>query len=118
MRVWWLIGAGGLMSLSSPACADATGAWRINGRIEGRTFLLDCVFNGKGGACVDVQSQGKRSLPLTSFSSSDDKVSWSFNTKVALLSIKLNFAGRIADERISGTMQAAGRTGTFSGVRR
>lgn len=116
MRLWSILGAGALLLAGSSAQAEANGAWRVNGAISGRTFVLDCSFNGATGTCVDVES--KRAHPLTSLSSTGDQVSWSFKTKVAIMSVTLNFAGRVAGNRISGTMRAAGRNGTFNAVRR
>jgi len=116
MRLWSTLGAIALCVLASSAQAEANGAWRVNGAIAGRTFVLDCQFNGASGACVDVE--GRKSHPLTSLSSSGDQVAWSFKTKVAIMSVTLSFAGRVAGNRITGTMRAAGRSGTFNAVRR
>lgn len=116
MRLWTKLGAIALALSASSAQAEANGAWRVNGAIAGRTFVLDCQFNGTGGTCVDTDS--KRSNLLTSLSTTGDQVAWSFKTKVAIMSVTLNFAGRIAGNRMSGTMRAAGRSGTFNAVRR
>ncbi len=116
MRSWAVVGAGLLFCAATSAEAEASGAWRIDGAIAGRTFQLDCRFDGAKGACVDVAS-GK-SQPLTSLTAGGDQVAWSFKTKVMLMSITLNFDGRIAGNRMNGTMRAAGRTGNFTGVRR
>lgn len=118
MRTWSLVAAGVLVCAASSAQAQATGSWRVDGAIAGRTFVLDCRFEQGSGVCVDAASGGKRSHPLTSLSASGDQVAWSFKTKVAIMRVTLNFAGRIAGDRMTGTMRAAGRSGTFTGVRR
>ena len=118
MRVWSLLGACAVLLAGTSAQAQATGSWRVDGAIAGRAFKLDCRFDGASGVCVDAESGGKRSHPLTSLTATGDQVAWSFKTKVALMSITLNFAGKITGDRMSGTMRAAGRTGAFSGVRR
>jgi hypothetical protein len=111
-------GFGLLGSSAAPVHAQANGAWRIDGSIAGRTFLLDCEFKGPSSVCVDAQSEGKRSHALTSFTTSGDQIAWSFKTKVGVLKITLDFAGQMAAGRMSGTTRAAGRTGSFTGVRR
>ena len=118
MRFLSLLGACVVLCTGTSAQAQATGAWRVDGAIAGRNFKLDCRFDGASGVCVDAESGGKRSHPLTSLTASGDQVAWSFKTKVALMSITLNFAGRVDANRMTGTMRAAGRTGSFTGVRR
>lgn len=114
----FLFGLGLAVLTAAPAQAQSLGSWRIDGAISGRTFQLDCRFEGAGGTCVDVASGGKRSHPLTSLSSTGDQIAWGFKTKVAIMSIAMSFTGRIDGNRISGTVRAAGRTGTFIGRRR
>lgn len=116
MRLWTRLGAVALALSASSAQAEANGAWRVNGAIAGRTFVLDCQFNGTGGVCVDTDS--KRSNTLTSLSATGDQVAWSFKTRVAIMSVTLSFTGRVAGNRMNGTMRAAGRAGTFTAVRR
>jgi hypothetical protein len=119
MRTVLVFVAGASFMVGGAAHAQASGAWRIDGSIAGRTFLLDCDFNGSSSVCVDAQSDGKRrSHPLTSFTTSGDQVAWSFKTKVGILRITLDFSGKLAGGRMNGTMRAAGRSGSFTGVRR
>lgn len=116
MRLWTTLGAAALVLATSSAQAEANGAWRVNGAIAGRTFVLDCQFDGASGTCIDTDS--KKAHPLASLSATGDQVAWSFKTKVAIMSVTLSFAGRVAGNRITGTMRAAGRSGTFNAVRR
>jgi len=102
--------------LGSSAQAQPIGAWRVNGAIAGRTFVLDCRFEEKGGACTDASSGGK-THPLTSLSVAGNQARWTFATRVVLMSITLAFDGKIEGNRMSGTMNAAGRHGTFTAVR-
>lgn len=112
------IGVGVLMlAIASSAQAQTNGAWRVNGAIAGRNFVLDCRFEGAGGVCTDAEAGGKRSHKLKSFTMTGDRVAFSFDTKVMLMSIALNFVGRVAGDRMNGTMSAAGRNGTFTGQR-
>jgi hypothetical protein len=110
------IGAVTLVAINSPAQAQAAGAWRVNGAIAGRTFVLDCRFGEKGGTCTDA-SPGGKTHPLTSLSVTGSQARWSFATRVVLMSITLAFDGRIEGNQMNGTMSAAGRHGTFTAVR-
>lgn len=118
MRFLALLGAAAALGASVPAQAEATGSWRVDGAISGRTFQLDCRFEGAGGVCIDAASGGKRVHRLTSLSVSGDQVAWSFATKVMLMNIAMNFTGRATGDRMSGTVRAAGRSGSFTAVRR
>jgi hypothetical protein len=102
--------------VSSSAQAQAGGTWRVNGAIAGRTFVLDCRFAEKGGTCTDA-SPGGKTHPLTSLSVAGSQARWTFATRVVLMSITLAFDGRIEGNRMSGTMSAAGRHGTFTAAR-
>lgn len=107
-----------LLCTATTANAEARGAWRVDGAIAGRTFKLDCTFDGGVGSCVDADSGGKRVHRLETLTASGDQIAWSFKTKAMLMSVTLNFAGRISGDRMNGTMRAAGRSGTFTGVTR
>ena len=91
--------------------------WRVNGAISGRIFTLNCVLEESTGVCTDA-SPGGHSHPLASLSGSGNRLAWSFKTRVAFLTVTLAFAGLVAGEHMSGTMTAAGRSGTFTAVRR
>ena len=117
MRVLLQVGVAALLMLGSAAQADAPGAWRVNGAISGRTFTLDCHLVQGSGLCTDA-SPGGKSHSLASLSDAGNRVNWSFKTRVAFLSITLAFAGQVVGDRMSGTMSAAGRSGTFTAVRR
>ncbi|MFA7603165.1 MAG: hypothetical protein WCY29_09170 [Novosphingobium sp.] len=103
---------------AQPVNTQSVDSWRVDGAISGRKFALDCRFEQAAGVCVDAESRGKRSHPLLSLSSSASQKRWSFKTRVALLSITLAFDGRVDGDRMSGVVTAAGRTGSFTAVRR
>jgi len=105
-----------LCLVSPPAKAQAAGAWRVSGSISGRTFVLDCRLQPSGGACTDVAKNGK-SHPLTSFFLNGSQARWGFTTKVMIARIAMSFEGRVDGDRMSGTLRAAGRTGSFTAVR-
>ncbi len=118
MRSWLFLGAIPVLLFATQASAEVAGAWRVEGAISGRTFQLDCRFEGAGGTCVDVASGGKRSHRVTSLAATGDQVAWSFATKVMLMNVTMNFSGRASGDRMNGSVRAAGRTGSFTAVRR
>jgi hypothetical protein len=110
------LGAMVLMATNASASAQTAGVWHVNGAIAGRTFILDCRLEEKGGTCTDASLGGKRH-PLASLSVAGNQARWTFATRVMLMSITLAFDGRIEGNRMNGTMSAAGRHGTFIAVR-
>jgi hypothetical protein len=114
-RLGW-IGAVAFLGISSSTQAQVAGAWRVNGAIAGRTFVLDCRFAERGGTCTDA-SPGGKTHPLTSLSLTGSEARWTFATRVVLMSVTLAFDGRIQGNQMNGTMSAAGRHGTFTAVR-
>lgn len=116
MKPWSWLGGLVLLAVGSAGQAQVAGTWRVNGAISGRTFVLDCRFEERGGTCTDASAGGK-THPLTSFSANGRQARWTFATRVVLMSVTLAFDGRIEGNRMSGTMTAAGRHGTFTAVR-
>jgi hypothetical protein len=117
MRSIKFLGLAALLVASVPAQAQSAGGWRVDGAVAGRTFKLDCALQPAGGICVEAAPGGKR-YALTGYSANGDQATWTFKTKVAFIGITLTFAGRVAGNRMSGTIRAAGRTGAFTAVRR
>jgi len=117
MRLGTTLIALALLPMATAVQADAGNTWRVNGGISGRTFVLDCKLVQGTGSCVDAAPGGK-AKPLTSLSTSGDRASWSFQTRHLFINITLAFSGRITGDRMSGTISAAGRSGTFTAVRR
>lgn len=103
-------------TLAPGAAAQVGDFWRVSGSISGRSFVLNCRLAQSGGICTDASKNG-RSHPLTSVSVNGDQARWGFTTKVLLARIAMTFDGRIDGKRMSGVVRAAGRTGSFTGVR-
>lgn len=105
-----------LCLFGASATAQTAGNWRVTGSISGRSFVLDCRLQPSGGTCTDAAKNGK-SHPLTSFATTGDQARWGFTTKVMIAPIAMTFEGRLSGNRMSGTVRAAGRTGSFNAVR-
>ncbi len=112
--------------LPTSADAQAAGKWRVTGEISGKAFAVDCQFGEKGGrlagACIDVSSEEGKTKPgkshvLTRGMVQGQAISWTYSTKVMIMSVDIDFAGKLDGSHMSGTVSAKGREGTFSATR-
>jgi hypothetical protein len=110
----------------APAMAEVAGKWRVTGEISGRSFTLDCRFNERGpqlgGECIDVSTGDSNAKPgkshiLSQGSVQGQDVRWSYSTKVMIMSVEIQFAGKSDGKRMTGTVTAKGRQGSFSAIR-
>lgn len=108
--------------LPTSAMAQVAGNWRVTGEVSGKAFTVDCRFEEKsgqlGGVCVDISS-GDKSKPgknhiLSAGSSRGQDVNWTYSTKVMFMSVDIQFAGKLSNGTIAGTVTAKGRQGRFS----
>lgn len=129
MRLVFHFGAGAiaLAALASPASADVGGAWRVTGEISGRNFAVDCRFDARGsqlgGECVSLSTGEAKVKPgkiyrLKKGSVSGNQVQWSYPTTVLFMSVDINYSGTINGDRMTGTISAAGRKGSFNATRK
>ena len=109
------------------ALAQAAGKWHVTGEIDGKAFAVDCDFQTHGnsldGQCVDISTGDAKAKPgkvhrLTEGSVQGREVKWTYQTKVLMMAIDIDFAGAVQEERMSGSITAKGRKGKFSAVRR
>jgi hypothetical protein len=112
--------------LPTSANAQAAGKWRVTGEISGKAFTVDCQFGEQGGrlagTCIDVSSEEGKTKPgkshvLTKGMVQGQTVSWTYATKVMIMSVDINFAGNLDGSHMRGTVSAKGREGTFSATR-
>jgi hypothetical protein len=112
--------------LPTSVSAQAAGKWRVTGEISGKAFTVDCQFGEQSGrlagTCIDVSSGEGNAKPgkshvLTKGMVQGQTISWTYPTKVMIMSVDIDFAGKINDSHMSGTVSAKGREGTFSAVR-
>jgi hypothetical protein len=106
--------------------ADARGEWLVTGQIDGKPFSANCDFRPQGtrlaGACTDI-AKGDKAKPgkvhtISRGSVSGNSLRWTYPIKVMMMSIDINFSSTITGERMSGTIEAKGREGQFTAVRR
>lgn len=116
-----------LFLLPAGAMAQTAGKWHVTGDIDGKVFAVDCDFeargSGLGGQCVDLSTGDAKAKPgkvhrLTRGSVQGREVKWTYQTKVLMMSVDIDFAGTVQEERMSGTITAKGRQGRFSAVRK
>jgi hypothetical protein len=115
------------LCMIDPAVAqDAGGRWAVAGTVDGKKFTLDCRFEQAGGsltgACIDGPTgdskvEGGRSHALLEGRVVGDAVNWSYESSYLFIKFNVNYAGVRDGDRISGTVTAAGKTGTFTAHR-
>jgi len=122
-NIWLTLLAPAIVSLPTSAMAQGAGPWRVAGDINGKSFVVQCLFDEKGqhlgGACVDVTSPDKagKRHELIDGSIRGADVTWSYAVKVMMMSVEIKFTGQINGSRMIGTVSAKGRQGTFSAVK-
>jgi hypothetical protein len=113
-----------LALLGAPAVAAAAddpvaGAWKVNGHVDGKDFVVTCRFErhgeGVGGACFDGGTNLKH--PLISGAVAGDQVKWTYQSHWTLVKFDVLYAGKVAGGAMRGTVGAAGHNGTFTATK-
>ena len=128
MKLIWAVTAPVLiLCAAGPALAeDAAGRWAVAGNVDGKNFTLDCKFaqagQGLSGACIDgptgdAKIKGGESHPLLKGHAAGEEVSWTYESHFSFIKFKVNYTGARKGDHMSGTIAAAGKTGTFTGNR-
>lgn len=113
-----------LFCLPVPAVAQAAGEWRVSGDVSGRAFVVDCRFNEQGGElggqCTEIDKEGKpgKQYRVSRGNVQGQQISWTYPTKVMMMSIDIVFAGSLNGDGMTGTVTAKGRKGTFTARKR
>lgn len=117
-----------LALLATPAAAaGVAGAWRVNGQVADKPFVLDCRFEprgeGFGGVCVELSSgdprgQAGKSHTVANGAAAGGQVRWSYPVSVLLAKIDIAFSGALDGDHMAGAVTAAGRKGAFTAVRK
>lgn len=109
-----------IMSMPTPAAAQAVGIWRVNGEISGKAFVLECRLGENGaqvsGVCTEIEKNGKRGKQhvLSRGSVNGPAIRWTYPTKVMMMSIDIDFSGTRNGANMTGSVLAKGRQGVFS----
>ncbi len=113
-------------ALASPAAAEVAGSWHVAGKVSAFSFTLNCDFKPEGarlgGVCVDASTNDPKintgkSHTLTAGSVDGDKISWTYQSSFLLSKFNVTFSGTQTGNRMSGSITAQGRDGTFTGVK-
>lgn len=106
-------------SAASAAEDPAAGAWKMNGRVDGKDFVVNCHFDqhgdGLGGACFDGGTNLKHLL--TSGSVNGDQVKWTYVSHKVLIPFDVVWAGKLSGGMMQGTVGAVGHNGTFTAAK-
>lgn len=116
------------LALATPAAAaEVAGPWRVTGDVAGRAFAVDCRFEPHGGAfggvCVDAatgeaKAQAGKPHPLTKGAVTGSQVRWTYQASFLLAKFDVSYDGVLEGDRITGTLVAGGRKGSFTAVRK
>jgi hypothetical protein len=104
----------------APAQTDpVAGTWKIKGKVQSFGFTLTCRFTRSGEALSGTCYDGGTNKPhaLTAGKVSGDKVSWTYESSFMTQKFNANYSGVVKGGTISGTVEADGRKGAFSGSR-
>lgn len=108
--------------ISSPAMAEVNGKWHVTGRMGDKPFAVDCQFIERdarlSGVCTDVSTGDKgkagKSHVLSQGGVTGDDIRWTYATKVMIISVDIEFSGKMTGAHMAGTVTAKGRQGTFT----
>jgi hypothetical protein len=112
--------------LARPASAEVSGPWRVAGKVSGFAFTLNCDFktlgDKLGGVCVDASTSDARvkagkSHALTAGSVHGDAVTWTYQSSFLFSKFDVTYKGTVAENRITGSIDAQGHTGAFTAVK-
>ena len=113
-----------IAAMSVPALASAAddpvaGAWKVNGHVDGKDFVVTCHFerrgDGFGGACFDGGTNLKH--PLISGVLSGDQIKWTYQSHFLLAKFDVLYAGKLTGGAMRGTVSAAGHVGSFTAAK-
>ena len=112
-----------LAAIAGPGVAAAddagAGAWKIDGMVEGKGFVITCHFDRKGealgGACFDGGTNLKHALKAGAVTG--DQVKWTYVSHYGPIPFDVTYAGKLAGGAMHGTIMAAGHNGTFNGAK-
>lgn len=127
MRYWNLmVVIASMLFLTTPVRAQTLGSWRVNGEINGKAFVVDCKFSPAGarlgGLCTEVATGDQKGKPgkqhiISKGSFEGQAVRWTYPIKVMMMSIDIDFVGKLDGDAMRGAVSAKGRQGTFSATK-
>lgn len=99
---------------SAAAAADFAGKWTLNGDVMGNAVVLSCV--------VQQNAQAKLSGPCEVNGTDKAELAGELTDTALQFSIvvqgyTLNYTGKVEGETVSGSIEVAGASGSFSGQR-
>jgi hypothetical protein len=106
---------------TSAAAADdpVTGAWKVNGHVDGKDFVVHCRFDrhgdGFGGVCLDSSKDPKRTLTFGSLKG--EQIKWIYQSHWGLIKFDVTYVGKLTGAGMAGAVGTAGHNGTFTGTR-
>lgn len=99
---------------TTEAAADLSGKWAISGDVQGNAVNLDCTLAEAADATLSGRCQvnGGEMADVTG-AVRDASIQFSFT----VAGYTLNYSGKVEGETVSGAIEVAGASGTFTGTR-
>jgi hypothetical protein len=116
--------AAAMVALGLPFAAiaaddPAAGAWKVNGKVDGKDFVVTCHFDRHGdalaGACFDGGTNLKH--PVISGALNGDDVKWTYVSHWTVVKFDVVYTGKLSGGAMRGTVGAAGHNGTFTATK-
>ena len=112
-----------IAAIAVPAVAaaadDPAGGWKVNGKGDGKDFVITCHFDrhgdGLSGACFDGGTNLKH--PLESGTVSGDQIKWTYQSHWGLIKFDVLYAGKLTGAAMRGTVGTAGHVGVFTAAK-
>ena len=95
------------------AADDLSGKWTIDGDVQGNAFTLNCTVEQGAEASLAGQCEVNGMTSDLTGTVKDSDVQFT----VTISGYTLNYAGKVEGDTLSGGIEVAGASGTFSGRR-
>ncbi|HEX4181717.1 MAG TPA: hypothetical protein VHY34_00470 [Caulobacteraceae bacterium] len=95
------------------------GEWRVNGRVDGKDFVVNCHFDRHGdalsGACFDGGTDQRH--PLISGAVNGDQVKWTYQSHYLLIKFDVLYDGKLDGGSMKGSVGTSGHVGAFTAIK-
>ena len=112
-----IIAAVALLVPGAASAADLSGVWKLVVNVQDMPVPVTCNFTDKGGALSGTcaRSDGSEKPAAVSGTVDGSTAKWAYDVTFQDMPLHLAYTGAIAsDTAMSGTLDVAGGTGTFT----
>lgn len=102
------------------ASADESGAWKLSVKVGDMTIPVTCNFTQSGNALSGTcaRSDAQEAPAATTGTVNGSAIAFAYDVKFQDMPLHVAYTGAVqADGSISGSLDVAGQTGTFTGTK-